>query len=422
MRKRSRDQQELVIRQLLDRLAAESADLSEAELRRAARLASSEGRSPEERPQPWRPLRLRWVAAATAALLLATALGFDVAERLTPEGSARSSYAGLGLGFLPSPGWTVVQAGVPGSSESTKAIAANVPLQPADPQQGLPLTALQAWPPWGIVIVASLSARGDPERDAAFPVRTLPLHFANATPVRTAGQPVLEYVLRAGVGGYNIDASVNFASEPTEEILGQAEDQIARLVVASAAVTIAVRPTIQGHSPIRVFGAVSSGKKDEQVTVQYKQCGLAPVQFRDDFEVTTEEGGGWSVETAVGANGVFRAVSRGETSNEVQVLKRVDVRLAPRPPRRYQVQVVERMSFWRKRVLIQRYDRRLGRWIVVKRLRLEHSGAPPGSAYVWSETDDFTLDVPKGANIRAVVPGDQARPCHVAGYSTLLRA
>ena len=61
------------------------------------------------------------------------------------------------------------------------------------------------------------------------------------------GQPTLEYVLRAGVNGYNVDASVTFASEPTEEMFGKAEEQIARLVVAPAAITIAVKPTISGR-------------------------------------------------------------------------------------------------------------------------------------------------------------------------------
>ena len=65
------------------------------------------------------------------------------------------------------------------------------------------------------------------------------------------GQPTLEYVLRAGVNGYNVDASVTFASEPTEEMFGKAEEQIARLVVAPAAITIAVKPTIYGRGRAR---------------------------------------------------------------------------------------------------------------------------------------------------------------------------
>ncbi len=252
MRRSRRSDQELVIRRLLARLAAQPEDPAESDLRKAARLAASEGRRPEQRPaaRPWRPLRLRWAATGAAALLVATALGFGVASWLTPTSSARAD-AVEGFGFLPAAGWTVIQAGMPGSAESTRMVAANVPITPADPQHGFPLPALHAWPPWTIVISATLSARGDRARDAAFPVRSLPLRLADATPVTLPGQPTLEYVLRAAIDGYNVDASVTFASEPTAEMFGKAEEQIARLVVAPAAITIAVRPTIQGPTSPR---------------------------------------------------------------------------------------------------------------------------------------------------------------------------
>jgi hypothetical protein len=422
--RRHRQDEELVIRRLLDRLAAETDDPTNAELRRAARLAAAEGRSPQERPSmrapPWRPLRARWAAAGATALLVATGLGFGFASWLTPAASSAESEV-VGLGFLPATGWTVVQTGLPGSAESARAVAANVPISAPDPQRGQPLPALHTWPPWAIVMVAKFTARGQPSLDARFPVRELPLTFADARPVVVPGVAPTEYVLRAGVGGYNVEVSINFGSEPTAEILSNAEAQIARVVVAPAAVTINVRPTIQGRAgPLVVSGSVTSGKKDERVTVQFKQCGLYPAQFRDHMELTTHDGGGFSLETGVSANGAFRAVSGGETSNEVPVQKRADVRLAPDPPKRYEVQVVEQASFWRKRVLIQRFDRKLGKWVLIKKLRLENSGAAPGSAFVWSTTDEFAVPVPKGTTLRAVLPLAQAKPCHIGGYSNLL--
>jgi hypothetical protein len=420
--RRHRQEQEHVIRQLLARLAADAGDPTEAELRKAARLAAGEGRTPQERPpthaRPWRPLRLRWAIAGAAAMLLATGLGFGVASWLTPTSSARTDVEGFG--FLPATGWTVIQVGLGGSAESTRMVAANVPLSPGDPHRGQP-PALHAWPPWTIVIDATLKARGEPARDAAFPVRSLPLTLADARPVTLPGQPTLEYVLRAAVDGYNVDASVTFASEPTAAMFEKAEEQIGRLVVAPAAITITVRPTIFGRQgPLVVSGSVTSGKADEKVTVQFKQCGLYPLQFRDQFEVFTEEGGGWSAPTGIAANGTFRAVSGGDISNEVSVQARVDVRLAPFPRKRYEVHVVEQASFWRKRVLIQRFDRKSGKWALVKKLRLENQFAAPGSVFVWSTTDKFAVDVPKGSSIRAVLPLDQAKPCHIGGYSNLL--
>ena len=161
--RRPRQEQELVIRQLLARLADEAGDPTEVELRKAARLAAAEGRSPQQRPtavtRPWRPLRVRWAAGGAAALLVATALGFGVASWLTPTSSARTSRASA----FCRPGWTVIQVGLPGSAESTRMVAANVPISPGDPRRGQP-PALHAFPPWTTVIDATLKARGEPAR------------------------------------------------------------------------------------------------------------------------------------------------------------------------------------------------------------------------------------------------------------------
>ena len=190
--RRHRQDQEQVIRKLLARLGDDVGDPTEAELRRAARLAAGEGRTPQERPashaRPWRPLRLRWAAGGAATLLVATGLAFGVASWLTPTSSARTVVEGFG--FLPATGWTVIQVGLGGSAESTRMVAANVPMSPGDPRRGQPL-ALHALPPWTIVIDATLKARGEPARDAAFPVRSLPLTLADARPVTVPGQPTL---------------------------------------------------------------------------------------------------------------------------------------------------------------------------------------------------------------------------------------
>ena len=231
---------------------------------------------------------MRWAAGGAAALLVATGLGFGVASWLTPTGSARTDVEGFG--FLPATGWTVIQVGLPGSAESTRMVAANVPISPGDPRRGQP-PALHAWPPWTIVIDATLKARGEPARDAAFPVRSLPLSLADARPVTVAGQPTLEYVLRAGVDGYNVDASVTFASEPTEEMFAKAEEQIARLVVAPAAITIAVKADDLRRGKARSsYPGRCPMEKDEKVTLQFRECGLFPAQFRDHAEVHDERG------------------------------------------------------------------------------------------------------------------------------------
>ena len=262
--RRSRRDEELVIRQLLARLAAESEDPAEAELRKAARLAASEGRRPEQRPsvqaRPWRPLRVRWAAGGAAALLVATALGFGVASWLTPTSSARTDVEGFG--FLPATGWTVIQVGLPGSAESTRVVAANVPISPGDPSRGQP-PALHAFPPWTIVIDAILKARGDPARDLAFPVRSLPLSLADARPVTVTGQPTLEYVLRAGVNGYNVDASVTFATRAHGRDVreGRGADRATRRRSGRNHHQPSGRRSSAGRRPLGVSGSVTSGRR-----------------------------------------------------------------------------------------------------------------------------------------------------------------
>ena len=414
---RRRHDLERTLQALVTRLGDSVESPPEPDLRRAARIATAEPRQPQARTaavrRPWRPLRLRWAVAAAGLLLVATGLGFGFGTWLTPAGTAGSDVAGLG--FLPAKGWTVVQADLRDSADSTRAIAANVPIQEADPERQQPQTTLRAWPPWAIVIVATLRVRGDAHTDASFPVRSLPLNLADAAP---AGGT--DYELRAAVGGYNVDVSITFASAPTPGRFRAAQRQLERLVVAADDVTIAVRPTIAAHfDPVTVYGSISTGKSGEKVTVQFKQCGLYPVQFRDAAEVTTSDGGGWSTQLGVDANGTYRAAAGGSVSNEVKVLKRADVRLSPTRFGKFQVSVVGKLSFWHKRVTIERFDRNRG-WLKVRTVLLTDSGG--AGLYVWSTSPMFKLGLPKGTTIRATLPLAQAKPCYIAGISTLLRA
>jgi hypothetical protein len=427
---RRRPEFERRLQALLGRLGQSVDAPGEQDLRTAARMASAEPRQPQERPvgrrRPWRPLRLRWAAAAAGLLLVATGLGFGFGTWLTPAGTAGRDVTGLG--FLPANGWTVVQSGTAGSPDSAYAVAANTPIR-VDAAGGVPRSALRALPRDGVVIAATLATRGDPAVDAAFPLRTLPLRFVDAQLVGGVDELVpserrlTEYRLRAGVGGYNVDARLYFGgTPPSVSALKSAEQQLERLVVAADEVTIAVRPTVVvPRQPATAYGSVASGREGQKVTVQYRQCGLYPLQFRDVAEVQTTEGGGWSTPIGPEANGVYRALSGAAVSNEVKVLRRVDVRLSPTRSGKYRAYVVARTSFWHKRIAIERYDRKRGKWLTVKTFLLDDAGAAPGSTYVWSLAPPFKPDVPKGTTIRATLPLAQAKPCYIGGTSTLLR-
>jgi hypothetical protein len=187
---------------------------------------------------------------------------------------------------------------------------------------------------------------------------------------------------------------------------------------APAQITLAVQPTIIRSTSDRmtIFGSVSGGDAGKKVTIQFKACGLQPLQFRDAFETTTRAGGGFSLEELrpfnLGVSGVYRAVSGGEVSTEIRVHQRAAVYMRRLSGGRFEVWVGAKVSVWRRFVLLQRFERRRGVWITMRRLILTESP---------SYTAPFRSAVPKGTLIRAVFPLSQARPCYLAGYGPIFR-
>lgn len=199
-------------------------------------------------------------------------------------------------------------------------------------------------------------------------------------------------------------------------------------------ISLGVRPAVLrfGEKP-DIFGAVTSARAGEEVTVQFRQCGLYPEQYRSFMTTETAEGGTWSlaellfVRLGIPASGTFRALWNGETSREVKVQVRASVRLVPLPVRggrRFQVLVAGTQSFWHRRVRIERFDIRLRAWRLVRTVLVTESltNKEYGSPTILDGTEPFRVDVPRGTTLRAVLPLEAARPCYLAGYSLLLRA
>jgi hypothetical protein len=101
---------------------------------------------------------------------------------------------------------------------------------------------------------------------------------------------------------------------------------------------------------------------------------------------------------------------------------RAYVRLERRRGGRLRVRVGGTQSFWRKRVLIQRFDRRIGQWVAARTVPLtDTEGGRYAVPVIFSLTQPFRLAVSRGTLVRAVLPRTVARPCYVAGYSQLVR-
>ena len=199
---------------------------------------------------------------------------------------------------------------------------------------------------------------------------------------------------------------------------------------SNSTVTIGVRPSIVSFvQKPEIFGAVTSAKADEEVTVQFKQCGLYPEQCRAFMTTRTIDGGAWNLDEllfvglSIPASGTFRALWNGEISREVSLKMRAGVSLRRLRRGLWEVWAYGTQSFWRKRVRLERFDTRSRRWILVRTLSLTETGGSRyyGGSSLPTGTKPFRPAVPKGTTLRAVLPLQAARPCYIGGYSRVQR-
>jgi hypothetical protein len=205
---------------------------------------------------------------------------------------------------------------------------------------------------------------------------------------------------------------------------GTASPTVVETAASPGAVRLIVHPTILRSFTERmtIQGFVSGAGASEKVTVQFKACGLKPLQFRDAYETTTSRGGSFSQEfpppSSPGISGVFRAVSRDSVSAEVPVYHHAVVTLRLLGGGRLEASVTAKAPFWRRFVVLQRRAR--GAWVNVRRLVLTEQRSA-GSSATFS-TVAFRPPVPRGTQIRVVFPLSQAKPCYLAGLSEARRA
>lgn len=235
------------IQDLLARLGRQVSPPSEQDLRAMARTASLRSR-PLPSPVPSRrwPLQARWTGVLAIALVVAIGLGVGLGALIAPSGTAAPGP--IGTGFLPGPGWTVLQTGSDATPErQALAVATNVPLHPEDSARGirnssgLPYSTLLQLPPRGVVIVALFTRQeSEPWNDNYYPERGLPMRVHDAfntilysTQVRPE-RPLGQYQLRATVGDHHIDLNFYFgARHPSPKLIATAQRQLDRLIVAS---------------------------------------------------------------------------------------------------------------------------------------------------------------------------------------------
>jgi hypothetical protein len=182
----------------------------------------------------------------------------------------------------------------------------------------------------------------------------------------------------------------------------------------------AVRPAIvRWAEAATMTGGVGSGQANVDVYIDAQTCGDGRWDVISGAH--TGPGGGFTAEFGAGINLLVRARAEGATSNVVKIQQRPSVTLQQRPRATFWVNVNAGRSFWKKRVLLQRYVPSARTWRNVRSAVLADSGSRPGSAFVWSETEKFRQQLPKRTLVRATLPLAQAKPCYVAGYSNMVR-
>jgi len=189
--------------------------------------------------------RVRLAVLAGVALALALVLGAGLGTLIAPSGTAAGGP--IGLGFLPEPGWYVLQSGARATSSApATAMASNVAFDPEDDvrglaeSSGLPYPTLLTLPPRGIVIVATFTPRGEPAFDTAFRKSELPLRVRDAVAETRYGkqvrpeEPLGVYRLQAAVNGQNVDVHVYYGTpDPSSALRAEAQRQLERLVVSA---------------------------------------------------------------------------------------------------------------------------------------------------------------------------------------------
>ena len=270
------------------------------------------------------PERSRAVLASVAVvtLLVGSALGFGLGSTVTPSGTAAGTP--VGLGFLPEPGWDVLQTGADATrSQPVIAMASNRAFARDDTgrnlrsSSGLPYSTLLALPKNGIVIVASFTTSGRRSTPGdLYPPRDPPLSLSEASPwtaipaqVRPE-RPLGQYLLRASANGYNVELQIYFGTpRPSRDMIQAAQRQVNRLSVNRRTKGGAVHSRAPSLRPSSVRATAASRIVDRTLVCAATYVGGAYSIEGRGHGGTGRAAGAWarppfvSVRTGAGANG-----------------------------------------------------------------------------------------------------------------------
>jgi hypothetical protein len=180
---------------------------------------------------------------------------------------------------------------------------------------------------------------------------------------------------------------------------------------AAQAPTLAAGASTVGQlNQIALTGTAGDGKAGKTVYIEAKDCNAS--FFRVVGAATTAAGGSWSTTAPVGITSSFRARFNGAYSNTVLVRKRVDLSLARMPNSR--VFVASAHNGWQLKGRPIRLERHTSSgWALVGQKKLKQDA-------VWGNTYATFKIRRSGLRLRAFMPLSSARPCFLAGASSVV--
>lgn len=182
---------------------------------------------------------------------------------------------------------------------------------------------------------------------------------------------------------------------------------------AARAPTIEANPSTVGMlSQVALSGTTGSGKPGQTVYVEAKECNAS--YYRVVTAATASVGGSWTAAAPVQRTTTYRARAGNAYSRAVVVRKRAVVSLSKMPNSRvFLVRVHGGYLLAGRKIRLERYT--TSGWVLVRQAKLRRSD-------IFGEAETTFRILKKGLRLRAFVPPLVAKPCFVAGASTIVRS
>jgi hypothetical protein len=166
---------------------------------------------------------------------------------------------------------------------------------------------------------------------------------------------------------------------------------------------------------VNAFGAVASGKSDETVVIESRECdGYG--QWSTAAKVVTGNGGTWIAQVGATSTAMFRAQWKDATSGAVTVRIHPHVELQWPHSGVFVVRVAAGRFFDRAHGILER--RSGNRWVRVRTFTLHRTS---GMGQVPWNYARFRATVKRGTYVRAVLPQSQTGRCYLPGTSNIVR-